>query len=258
MDRVLEGRTAVITGASGGLGAHFAKVLSDAGAKVALTARRLEMVETHAGAIAAGGGQAMALKLDVADAAAIGPAFDEVEAALGPISILINNAGVGGDGLALDLTPEVWDQTFAVNVRGVFFAAQAAAKLMLASGVATGEGGRIVNIASIASHTVLPGLSAYNASKASVAMLTRSLAREWSRRGIAVNALCPGYIETDINSDWFKTEGGAKQLKGFPRRRLMDATDLDAAILMLSGPAARAIAGSVITIDDGQSLPGGG
>jgi NAD(P)-dependent dehydrogenase (short-subunit alcohol dehydrogenase family) len=258
MDRVLEGRTAVITGASGGLGAHFARVLSAAGAKVALTARRLELVEALAGEIAGEGGQAMALKLDVADAAAIGPAFDQVEAALGPISILINNAGVGGEGLALDLTPEVWDQTFAVNVRGVFFAAQQAAKRMLASGVAERQEGRIVNIASIASHTVLPGLSAYNASKASVAMLTRSLAREWSRRGIAVNALCPGYIETDINSDWFKTESGQKQLKGFPRRRLMEAEDLDAALLMLSGPAARAIAGSVITIDDGQSLPGGG
>jgi NAD(P)-dependent dehydrogenase (short-subunit alcohol dehydrogenase family) len=258
MDRVLDGRTAVITGASGGLGAHFAKVLSAAGAKVALTARRLELVEDLAGEIAGEGGQAMALKLDVADAAAIGPAFDQVEAALGPISILINNAGVGGEGLALDLTPEVWDQTFAVNVRGVFFAAQQAAKRMLASGVAERQEGRIVNIASIASHTVLPGLSAYNASKAAVAMLTRSLAREWSRRGIAVNALCPGYIETDINSDWFKTEGGQRQLKGFPRRRLMAAEDLDAALLMLSGPAARAMAGSVITIDDGQSLPGGG
>jgi NAD(P)-dependent dehydrogenase (short-subunit alcohol dehydrogenase family) len=258
MDRVLEGRTAVITGASGGLGAHFARVLSAAGAKVALTARRLELVEALAGEIAGEGGEAVALKLDVADAAAIGPAFDQAEAALGPISILINNAGVGGEGLALDLTPEVWDQTFAVNVRGVFFAAQQAAKRMLASGVAERQEGRIVNIASIASHTVLPGLSAYNASKAAVAMLTRSLAREWSRRGIAVNALCPGYIETDINSDWFKTEGGQKQLKGFPRRRLMEAADLDAALLMLSGPAARAIAGSVITIDDGQSLPGGG
>lgn len=258
MDRVLEGRVAVVTGASGGLGAHFAKVLARAGASVALTARRLEMVETHAGEIAAEGARAMALKLDVADVAAIGPAFDEVETALGPISILINNAGVGGEGMALDLTPEIWDQTFDVNVKGVFFAAQQAAKRMIASGVTETVGGRIVNIASIASHTVLPGLSAYNASKASVAMLTRSLAREWSRRGIAVNALCPGYIETDINSDWFKTEGGLKQMKGFPRRRLMDATDLDAALLMLSGPDARAIAGSVITIDDGQSLPGGG
>ena len=258
MEQTLKGQVAVITGASGGLGAHFARVLAKAGASVALTARRLDLVESHAGAIAGDGGQAMALKLDVADAAAIGPAFDEVETALGPISILINNAGVGGEGLALDLSIEEWDRTFDVNVRGVFFAAQQAAKRMIASGVAERGEARIVNIASIASHTVLPGLSAYCASKASVAMLTRGLAREWARKGIAVNAICPGYIETDINSDWFKTEGGLKQMKGFPRRRLMDAADLDASLLMLSGPAARAITGTVITIDDGQSLPGGG
>jgi NAD(P)-dependent dehydrogenase (short-subunit alcohol dehydrogenase family) len=200
----------------------------------------------------------MALKLDVADAGSIPAAFEEIETALGPVSILINNAGVGGEGQALDLTVETWDQTFDVNVRGVFFAAQAAARIMLANGTADRADARIVNIASIASHTVLPGLSAYNASKASVAMLTRSLAREWSRKGIAVNALCPGYIETDINGFWWGTEGGQKQLKLFPRRRLMEASDLDAAFLMLCGPAARAIAGSVITIDDGQTLPGGG
>ncbi len=258
MEQTLKGQVAVVTGASGGLGAHFAQVLAKAGASVALTARRLDLVESHAGAIAGAGRQAMALKLDVADAAAIGPAFDEVEAALGPISILINNAGVGGEGLALDLSIEDWDRTFDVNVRGVFFAAQQAAKRMIASGVAERGDARIVNIASIASHTVLPGLSAYCASKASVAMMTRGLAREWARRGIAVNAICPGYIETDINADWFKTEGGQKQMKGFPRRRLMDAEDLDASLLMLSGPAARAITGTVITIDDGQSLPGGG
>jgi len=258
MGDILAGQVAVVTGASGGLGAHFAKVLAAAGAKVALTARRLDLVEAHAGEIAAAGGEAMALKLDVADAAAIGPALDEVEAALGPISILVSNAGVGGEGLALDLSIEEWDRTFDVNVRGVFFGAQQAARRMIASGVAERGDARIVNIASIASHTVLPGLSAYCASKASVAMLTRSLAREWARKGVAVNAICPGYIETDINSDWFKTEGGQKQLKGFPRRRLMVAEDLDAALLMLCGPAARAITGTVITIDDGQSLPGGG
>lgn len=258
MEKVLAGQTAVITGASGGLGAHFAKLLARAGAAVALTARRLDMVEALAGEIAAEGGRAMALRLDVADAQSIAPAFAEVEAALGPISILVNNAGVGGEGLALDLSIEDWDRTFDVNVRGVFFAAQAAARLMLANGAAEDGQARILNIASIASHTVLPGLSAYNASKASVAMLTRSLAREWSRRGIAVNALAPGYIETDINASWWATEGGQKQLKGFPRRRLMEAEDLDAAVMMLCGPAARAIAGTLITIDDGQSLPGGG
>lgn len=258
MAGALEGQTAIITGASGGLGGHFARLLAAEGAAVALTARRLDKVETLAGEIAGAGGRAMALKLDVADAGSIPAAFEEIETALGPVSILINNAGVGGEGQALDLTVETWDQTFDVNVRGVFFAAQAAARIMLANGTADRADARIVNIASIASHTVLPGLSAYNASKASVAMLTRSLAREWSRKGIAVNALCPGYIETDINGFWWGTEGGQKQLKLFPRRRLMEASDLDAAFLMLCGPAARAIAGSVITIDDGQSLPGGG
>lgn len=258
MGEILAGQVAVVTGASGGLGAHFARVLAAAGAKVALTARRLDMVEAEAGNIAGRGGESMALKLDVADVGAIGPAFDEVEAALGPISILVNNAGVGGEGLALDLSVEDWDRAFDVNVRGVFFSAQQAARRMIASGVAERGQARIVNIASIASHTVLPGLSAYCSSKAAVAMLTRSLAREWARRGVAVNAICPGYIETDINSDWFKTEGGQKQLKGFPRRRLMEPDDLDAALLMLCGPAARAITGTVVTIDDGQSLPGGG
>lgn len=258
MEQLLAGQTAVITGASGGLGAHFAKLLARAGAAVALTARRLELVENLAGEIAAEGGRAMAMRLDVADAQSIAPAFDEIETALGPLSILVNNAGVGGEGLALDLSIEEWDRTFDVNVRGVFFAAQAAARLMLANGAAEQGKARIVNIASIASHTVLPGLSAYNASKASVAMLTKSLAREWSRRGIAVNALAPGYILTDINAGWWDTEGGQKQLKGFPRRRLMDAQDLDAAFMMLCGPAAKAIAGSLFTVDDGQSLPGGG
>ena len=127
MEQSLKGQVAVITGASGGLGAHFARVLAEAGAAVALTARRLDLVENHAGEIAGAGGTAMALRLDVADAGSIGPAFDEVEAALGPISILINNAGVGGEGLALDLSIEDWDRTFDVNVRGVFFAAQQAA-----------------------------------------------------------------------------------------------------------------------------------
>jgi NAD(P)-dependent dehydrogenase (short-subunit alcohol dehydrogenase family) len=211
-----------------------------------------------AGEIAGAGGRAMALRLDVADARSIAPAFDEIEAALGPISILINNAGVGGQGLALDLTVEEFDATFDVNVRGVYFAAQAAARLMLASGVAERGEGRIVNIASVAAQTNLPGLSAYCGSKAAVAMMTRVMAREWARRGIAVNALGPGYVLTDINAHWFETEGGAAQLKRFPRRRLMQANDLDAALLMLAGPAAASITGQLIIIDDGQTLPGGG
>ena len=214
----LTGSVAFITGASGGLGAHFARLLARQGAAVAITARRVDKIESLAEEIRAGGGKAIALPLDVADAPAIGPALDRAAEALGPITILINNAGVGGEGLALELSIEDFDAAFDVNVRGTFFAAREAAKRML----------------------------------------TRSLAREWARRGLAVNALCPGYIETAINDAWWPTEGGQRQLKGFPRRRLMDAEDLDEAFLMLAGPAARAITGSVITIDDGQSLPGGG
>jgi NAD(P)-dependent dehydrogenase (short-subunit alcohol dehydrogenase family) len=258
MGASLQGQVAVVTGASGGLGAHFARLLAGEGAAVALLARRLDKVEALAGELAGQGHRAMAVRLDVANAEAIGPAFDEVEAALGPISILINNAGVGGQGLALDLTVEEFDTTFDVNVRGVYFAAQAAAKRMLASGVAERGEGRIVNIASVAAQTNLPGLSAYCASKSAVVMMTRVMAREWARRGIAVNALGPGYVLTDINAEWFETEGGAAQLKRFPRRRLMQDSDLDAALLMLAGPAASAITGTFIVIDDGQTLPGGG
>ena len=250
----LTGKVALITGASGGLGAHFARLLAANGAAVAVTARRVDKIQALADEIGAGGAKARALALDVADAASIGPAMDAAQAELGPIDILINNAGIGGEGLALDISIEDFDATFAVNVRGTFFAAREAARRMIAAKVE----GRIVNIASIASHTVLPGLSAYCGSKAAVAMLTKSLAREWARRGIAVNALAPGYIETAINDSWWPTEGGQKQLKGFPRRRLMDASDLDEAFLLLAGPAAGAITGSLITVDDGQSLPGGG
>lgn len=254
MGAQLAGKVAVITGASGGLGGHFARLLAREGAAVAVTARRIEKIEALAAELSSGGARALALPLDVADADAIGPAFERIERELGPIDVLVNNAGVGGEGLALELSVEAFDNTFAVNVRGTYFAAVEAARRMIARGAE----GRIVNIASIASHTVLPGLSAYCASKAAVGMLTKSLAREWARRGVAVNALCPGYIETDINAAWWPTEGGQKQLRGFPRRRLMQASDLDAAFLMLAGPAAGAITGSLITVDDGQSLPGGG
>jgi NAD(P)-dependent dehydrogenase (short-subunit alcohol dehydrogenase family) len=250
----LQGRVAVVTGASSGLGRRFAHLLSDAGAAVALMARRTDRLEAECAAIEGRGGRALAVALDVADAAAIGPALDRAEAALGPLSILVNNAGVGGEGMALDISVEDFDRTFAVNVRGVFFAAREAARRMIANGEAAAGHARIVNIASIAASTVLPGLSVYCASKASVAMMTKALAREWARPQIAVNAICPGYIETEINAHWFKTEGGQKQTKGFPRRRLMDEDGLDEALLMLVGKAGAAITGSLFTVDDGQSL----
>ncbi len=217
-------------------------------------ARRADRLQTAVAEIEAAGGTARAFSLDVADAKAIGPALDAAQAALGPISIMINNAGVGGEGAALDIPVEVWDDTFAVNVRGVFFGAREAARRMLDNGEAGAGHARILNIASIGAHTVLPGLAAYCASKAAVTQMTRVLAREWARQDIAVNALCPGYIETELNAHWFAAEGGQRQLRGWPRRRLMDAADLDQALLMLVGPGARHITGSIITLDDGQTL----
>ncbi len=254
MAKALDGKVAVVTGASSGLGRRFAHVLSDAGAAVALMARRTDRLDVEVEAIRAKGGRAVAIALDVADVAAIGPALDAAQEALGPLSILVNNAGVGGEGMAMDMSVETFDQTMAVNVRAPYFGAREAARRMIENGAAAAGEARIVNIASIAAFEVLPGLSVYCASKASVAMVTKGLAREWARQQVAVNAICPGYIETEINADWFATEGGQKQIKGFPRRRLMDEGALDEALLMLCGPAARFITGTLIAIEDGQSL----
>ena len=256
MEQPLKQRVAVVTGASSGLGLHFSRILAAAGASVALMARRTDRLESGVAEIRAAGGTAQAFTLDVADAQSIGPALDAAQAALGPISIMINNAGVGGEGAALDIPVEVWDDTFAVNVRGVFFGAREAARRMLDNGQAAAGHARILNIASIGAHSILPGLAAYCASKAAVTQMTRVLAREWARQDIAVNALCPGYIETELNAHWFAQEGGQRQLRGWPRRRLMDAADLDQVLLMLTGPGARHITGSIITLDDGQTLQG--
>ncbi len=250
----LKDKVAIVTGGASGIGAATARLFAAEGARVVLVDRDASGLAKVAAEIPG----ALTIEADVGDNAQAQAGVARVMMQCGRIDVLMTAAGISLGGTVDKIDEAAWDRTFDVNVRGVFFAAQAAARLMLANGAAERAEARIVNIASIASHTVLPGLSAYNASKASVAMLTRSLAREWSRRGIAVNALCPGYILTDINAGWCETDGGQKQLKGFPRRRLMDAEDLDAAFMMLCGPAARTIAGSVITIDDGQSLPGGG
>ena len=254
LETPLAGRVAVVTGATSGLGRRFAHLLSDAGAAVALMGRRQDRLQAECDSILKKGGRAVAISLDVADPHAIGPALDQAEAELGPLSILVNNAGVGGEGMALDISIEDFDQTFAVNVRGVFFSAREAAKRMIANGEAAAGHARVINISSIIASKVTPGLSAYGGSKAAVSQMTKIMAREWARAGIAVNAICPGYIETEINAHWFKTGGGQKQIKGFPRRRLMNEDVLDDTLIMLAGRGGAAITGSLFTIDDGQSL----
>ena len=253
-EKPLAGRVALVTGATSGLGRRFAHTLARAGAAVALAGRRVERLEAEAAAIERAGGRALALPLDVADAAAVGPALDRAEAALGPLQILVNNAGVNVEASALEMSVEDWDAVYAVNVRAPFVCAREAAQRMIASGVGARGEGRIVNIASITAFRVYPGLPAYCSSKAALVQLTKCLARDWARKGISVNALCPGYVSTELNGEFLAGEHGQRMIAGFPRRRLMQEADLDAALLLLCGEAASAITGTALTVDDGQAL----
>jgi NAD(P)-dependent dehydrogenase (short-subunit alcohol dehydrogenase family) len=246
----LMGEVALVTGASSGLGAQFARLLASHGAQVAIAARRVERLETLAAALSADGADVLPVAMDVADEASIQSAYDQVQARFGPPSIVVNNAGMNARGLAVDISAADFDQVFNVNVRGVFLVAREGARRMIAAR----QAGRIVNIASMAALKVLPGLTAYCASKAAVAHMTKSLAREWARQNINVNAICPGYIETEINSEWLTEEAGQKMIQGFPRRRVMPIEALDQALLYLASPQSHHVTGAVLAVDDGQSL----
>jgi NAD(P)-dependent dehydrogenase (short-subunit alcohol dehydrogenase family) len=246
----LDGKVALVTGASSGLGLRFAKVLAKAGASVALAARRTDRLAGIEREIEAEGGKAISLKLDVTSARSVVDAFEATEGALGPVDILINNAGMNIEARAVDLPETEYDRMMDTNVKGAFLMAQQAAKRMIARKAP----GRIVNIASIGAFTVLPGLAVYCMSKAAIAMMTRALAREWATRQINVTGICPGYIATELNADWFGSEGGQKQIAGFPRRRLGVEADLDGTLLLLCSDAGRIMTGTLVTVDDGQSL----
>lgn len=250
----LSDRTLLITGASSGLGQQFARSAAAAGARLALAARRTDRLAELAAQITADGGRAVAVAMDVQDEASVTAGYDQAQAALGPIDSVIANAGINGEGLAADLAVEDFDRVMAVNVRGAFLTAREGARRMMAAFPKEEQRGRIVLIASIGAQKVLPGVSAYCASKAAVLMLGRSLAREWVNRGVNVNIVCPGYIETELNADWFASEGGRKQVAGFPRRRLMSEADLDPVTLYLVSSVSRTVTGSVFTLDDGQTL----
>jgi NAD(P)-dependent dehydrogenase (short-subunit alcohol dehydrogenase family) len=248
----LAGQTALVTGASSGLGVHFAKVLAAAGAKVALAARRVDRLDALAADIKASGGQAFAVALDVTDGASIVAAFDAAEAALGPVTVLINNAGVPSQSPFLKVSAEEWRSTLAVNLDGVFAVGREAAERMSKRG----KGGSIVNIASILGSVSAKSLSPYCTSKAAVLSLTKSMALELARYNIRVNAIAPGYFSTEINAGFLKTEPGKAMLARIPFRRFGNLPDLDGPLLLLTSDAGRFMTGSVITVDGGQLLVG--
>lgn len=250
----LSGRVALVTGASSGIGRQLALDLAAAGARVAVAARRGDRLAALVDEITATGGQAVSLDMDVEAEASVVAGFARAAETLGPVDTVYANAGMNADGRALDLSVDAFDQLMRVNVRGVFLTAREGARAMVKAGSAERGSGRIILVGSIGGHKVLPGLAAYCASKAAVAMMGQSLAREWAHLGINVNTVCPGYVRTEINDDWFESDGGRKQMERFPRRRLMPEDDLLGMLLLLGSDSSRTITGGTFTIDDGQSL----
>jgi NAD(P)-dependent dehydrogenase (short-subunit alcohol dehydrogenase family) len=251
----LSGRVALVTGASSGLGAQFARTLAKAGACVVLAGRRIERLKTLRSEIEGNGGDAHVVALDVTDLDSIKSAVAHAETEVGTIDILINNSGVSRTQKLTEVGADDYDFVMDTNVRGAFFVAQEVGKRMLgrASGSAPGTfiGGRIVNIASMAGLRVLSQIGVYSMSKAAVIHMTRAMALEWGKHGINVNAICPGYIDTEINHHHWSTEQGRKLVDLLPRKRIGQPQDLDTALLMLCANESHFINGAVIQADDG-------
>lgn len=237
----LEGQRAMVTGASSGLGAHFATVLASAGAEVILAARSTEKLQRLAASI---GPAASVAALDVRDPESVAAAFEQA----GPIDVLVNNAGVTATAPALDQSEADWTSVIATNLEGSYRVAMAGARSMRA----VGRGGSIVNIASILGLRQGGQVTPYAVSKAGVIQMTKQLALELARFDIRVNALAPGYIETDLNRDFFAGPAGAALVKRIPQRRLGQPGDLDAPLLLLASPASGFMTGSVVVVDGGH------
>lgn len=250
----LTGRVALITGASSGIGAHIARQLAFSGARVVLAARRETLLDQLRTEIEAGGGEAIAVRLDVADEASTFAAYDAAEAAFGPVNTVIANAGLSIPGSALGLPSDSVDQMFSVNCRGVFLTVREGARRMVAAGSAEREDGRIVIISSITAQKITPGLAIYSATKAAVTQMGRVLARDWAAKGVNVNVIAPGYIATDMTGGYFETPAGSRVKSHFPRDRILGIGALDPILLYLASTASAQTTGAVFTIDDGQSL----
>jgi len=247
----LEGKTALVTGASSGLGRHFARLLAREGARVVVAARRVDALSALSDEIGQQGGTCIPVAMDVTDPQAVAAAFGQIERDLAaPLSILVNNAGVAHTRAALDLSATEWAQVLQPNLTGAFLVAQQAARMM------RGEGGTIVNVASILGERVSKGLAAYAASKAGLIQLTKALALEWAAFDIRVNALAPGYIETDLNRDFFASDAGQRLISRIPQKRLGQMQDLDGPLLLLCSDQSRYMTGAVIAVDGGHLVSG--
>ena len=246
----LTGKVALVTGASSGLGVHFARTLAGAGASVAIAARRADRLVSLQAELQAAGAKAVAVELDVQSNDSITAAFAAAEKALGPIDIVVNNAGISIVKPALDMPVEDWDAVVNTNLRGAWLVAQTAGKRWLMAK----RPGVIVNIASILGLRTIGQVAPYNASKAGLIHLTRALAMEWARHDIRVNAICPGYIETEMNSDFWKTPAGQRLIDRIPQRRIGKPEHLDGALLLLASEAGSFMTGSVLTVDGGHTV----
>lgn len=247
---LLAGKTALVTGASSGLGAHFARTLSRAGARVGLAARRVDRLEALANEIRTAGGEAHPVALDVTHADGIAAAFDGLEAAFGPATIVVNNAGIPSSSRFVDMPEDEWRGVLDVNLDGVFRVGQEAARRMKAAS----GGGCIINISSVLGMMVLNRLSAYAVSKAAVIQLTKAMALELVRDGIRVNALAPGYIHTEMNDDFLHGDTGQKLLAKVPMARAGETHELDGPLLLLASDLGSYMSGSVIAVDGGSLL----
>ena len=244
----LRGRVALVTGASGGLGLHFAQVLAENGASVALVARRADRLSELKKAIEAAGGRSIAVEADVTDRAAMMRAFDAAEKVFGTVTILVNNAGIAQSGRATDLTEEEWRKVLSTNLDAVFFWAQEAARRMLAAK----KQGAIINIASVLGLSVAKGVAAYATAKAGVVQLTKALAVELAFKGVRVNAIAPGWFVTEMNEQYLASEAGAAIKREIPMGRFGNQGDLDGALLLLVSDAGSYITGATIVVDGGQ------
>ena len=246
----LQGKVALVTGASSGFGRHFATVLSQAGAKVVVAARRTQRIEAATREINAAGGQAIAVTMDVTDSASVCAALDQAEQAFGVVTVVVNNAGITIPKLLLDLTDDDWQDVIDTNLNGVAFVTRESARRMIAGAT----GGSIVNVASILAERVQKALTNYAASKAAVVQFTKAAALELAQHNIRVNALCPGYFQTELNGEWFKTRDGQALIKRIPQRRTGDLADLNGPLLLLASDAGALMTGSAITVDGGHVL----